>query len=112
MADIYTFVLQVEGPDPGFRLPDSCDINQIGRHFLMRSFAMPDVRRHYTVATCMKRQIYEEYVRVIEESLKGEKRPIFNTDVLQEKSQKVSEVIITLKDYHIPKGFSNRISKF
>jgi cytochrome b involved in lipid metabolism len=65
MKDIYTFVLTCEGSDPGFRLPDSCDINQIGRHFLMRSFAMPSVRRHYTLATCMKREIYEEYCKVL-----------------------------------------------
>lgn len=57
-----TFVLRIEGSDPNFLLPSSTDIQQIGRHFLVRSYARPNVRRHYTVSSCMQKELYEEYV--------------------------------------------------
>lgn len=61
----------------------------------------------------MKKAIYEEFVRVIQAFEKGEQNLTFNNNVLQENQNfKGSEVVFTLKNYHAPKGFSNRITNF
>lgn len=36
-----TFILKVSGPDPGFKMPSSYDLEAIGQHFLVRSFFNP-----------------------------------------------------------------------
>jgi hypothetical protein len=69
---ISTFTFKVEGPDPGFKMPASNDIDAIGRHFLIRSFFLPKVKRHYTVCTCMKKAIYDEYLGAIRQFERGE----------------------------------------
>lgn len=59
------FVMDVSGPGQQFRMPASTDLSSIGRHFLIRSFSMPKVKRHYTISTCLKPQIYQEYIKAI-----------------------------------------------
>lgn len=73
---------------------------------------MPNVKRHYTISTVMKKTIYYEYVNAINSYEKGSEAITFDESVLQENAVKTSEVIVTLKDYHKPKGFSHRISNF
>lgn len=64
-GNVTCFSLKAEGPEVNFKLPASYDINAIGRHFLIRSFSMPTKKRQYTVCTCMKQDIYSEYVNAI-----------------------------------------------
>jgi hypothetical protein len=47
------FTLRAEGPDVDFKLPSSTDVTAIGRHFLIRSFSLAKVKRHYTICTSM-----------------------------------------------------------
>ena len=61
-SNVSTFIMQIEGPDPNFILPSSTDIHSIGKHFLVRSYTRPNVRRHYTLSTCMRKELYDEYI--------------------------------------------------
>ena len=38
------------------------DINMIGKHFLVWSKNDVNVRRHYTIANCMRKQAYDQYI--------------------------------------------------
>jgi len=94
------FTLRAEGPDVDFKLPSSTDVTSIGRHFLIRSFSMPKVKRHYTVCTCMQKEIYEELCNSIRQFKAGEKI-IFNSAVLQENwKNDRSEVVCSIKNYN------------
>lgn len=75
------FILRVEGPDPGFKLPSSTDLEAIGCHFLVRSFFNPKIKRHYTLSTCMKKEIYDEYINAINAFKNGD-RVNFHESVL------------------------------
>ena len=60
-----TFIMRVEGPDSGWRAPSSTDISQFGRHYLLRSYNNGKVRRHYTVAACMRKDAYDQYISLV-----------------------------------------------
>lgn len=38
----------------------------IGKHYLINSLKAPEVKRHYTISNCMTKDVYEEYMRVIQ----------------------------------------------
>jgi len=103
------FTLRAEGPEQKFRLPASNDIGAIGRHFLIRSMSQPTAKRHYTVCTCMKPDIYQEYQNAVRAFQRGE-NVVFNEAVLQEKNySKECEIICTVKNYKNPGGVSHRL---
>lgn len=66
----------------------------------------------------MKKSIYDEYCRVIRafqqsiSDVNASQDILFDESVLQENSVKCSEVIVSLKDYKRPSGFSYRITNF
>lgn len=43
----------------------------IGKHYLVKKVNDPNVSRHYTISNCMKIDVYEEYIRVIDLYLKN-----------------------------------------
>ncbi|CDW78413.1 cytochrome b5-like heme steroid binding domain containing protein [Stylonychia lemnae] len=104
-----TFTLKAEGPEVHFKLPSSTDVTAIGRHFLIRSFSNSKVKRHYTVCTCMKKEIYDELCNALRQFQAGE-RILFNNAVLQENwNSDKSEVVCTVKNYNKRGGVSHRI---
>jgi hypothetical protein len=107
--NVTCFTLRADGPEIKFRLPASNDIQAIGRHFLVRSFSQPYVKRHYTVCTCMKPEIYSEYMNAIAQFERGDKAT-FNDGVLQENNYgKQAEIVCTVKNYRKPGGVSHRL---
>jgi hypothetical protein len=38
----------------------------IGKHYLVKRVSAPNVNRHYTISNCMRKDVYEEYIRIIE----------------------------------------------
>ena len=53
------FSLEITGPsEVNYRVPPSTSIETIGKHYLFRSLNNPNVRRHYTVCSCMKPETY------------------------------------------------------
>jgi hypothetical protein len=65
------FIMRVEGPDPGWRQPASTDIKSFGKHYLLRSYHRPNVKRHYTIAACMKKDAYDQYLGLIQQFKDG-----------------------------------------
>lgn len=61
------FTLRLEGADISYQTPPSTSLETIGKHYLIRSLNNPNVRRHYTISSCMKKSTYQEYIRAIEE---------------------------------------------
>ena len=100
--------LRAEGPDVNFRLPSSIDVTAIGRHFLIRSFAMPKVKRHYTVCTSMQKELYEELNNAINLFKRGD-RVVFNDSKLPENWTKNGEIVCTVKNYSKLGGLSHRL---
>ena len=39
----------------------------LGRHYTFKSSSNPDSKRNYTVSNCMKKDVYEEYIRLLNE---------------------------------------------
>ena len=60
------FTLQITAPsEANFKVPASTSVETIGKHYLFRSLNNPNVRRHYTVSSCMKPETYKEYLNAI-----------------------------------------------
>eukprot|EP00347_Sterkiella_histriomuscorum_P024123 403332230 len=103
------FHFRAEGPEITFSLPASTDVTAIGRHFLIRSFTNSKVKRHYTVCTSMKKEIYDELCGAIQQFKRGEK-VVFNDSVLQENwTNKNAEIVCTVKNYNRVGGVSHRV---
>jgi hypothetical protein len=67
------FTLEITTPNVDYQVPPSTSIETIGKHYLMRSLSNRNVRRHYTVSSCMKRETYQEYLNAIKQF--REKKP-------------------------------------
>ena len=93
-----TITLRPDNKDVIFKLPASTDIQNFGKYFLIRNFLEPGAKRHYTLSSCLKKPIYDEYIKAICQFKSGQK-PEFNNDVLQENSTDEPEIIFTCKDY-------------
>lgn len=72
-----TFTMRLEGADSRWASPPSTNVDAIGKHYLVRSFNNLNVRRHYTISSCMKKDTYSEYLKAIAAFKRGEK-VIFN----------------------------------
>lgn len=107
-----TFILRVEGPQPNWKPASSTDLSGFGRHYLVRSYHNSKVRRHYTVANCMKREAYDEYVSLITQFRQNPENNstfIFNQDMLPENNQGEAEIIFVCKNYKVEGGLSHRL---
>lgn len=106
------FVMRVEGPDPNWRQPASTDLSSFGRHYLLRSYNNSKVHRHYTVAACMKREAYDQYVGLVKQFRENNELPsrfyTFEEGVLPEKQEEV-EIVFVCKNYKIESGLSHRL---
>ena len=60
---VFTFTIDSENVH--YQAPASTSIDTIGKHYLLRSLATPNVRRHYTVSQCMRQNTYKEYLNLI-----------------------------------------------
>ncbi len=85
------------------------DLARIGKHFLVHSNKDTKVRRHYTVSNCMRKDVYEEYIRVFKEIQAG-KSTMFDPALLDSKPGQ--EITMTVKNYNHPKGLSTRLANY
>jgi hypothetical protein len=100
------FTLQITAPsEANFRVPASTSVETIGKHYLFRSINNPQVRRHYTVSSCMKPDTYKEYLNAINQFKNKAAQISFNDRVLVENSGS-NEIIFTAKNYNIVGGLS------
>ena len=84
------------------------DIDTIGKHFLVTQEQSQYLKRHYTICNCMKKEVYEEYMRVIRQSLETSGQTLeFNQNYISEIDQQ--DIIVTVKNYNQPKGLSKAI---
>jgi len=103
------FIMRVEGPDPNWRAPSSTDVTQFGRHYLLRSFSRSKVKRHYSVASCMRNDAYQQYLGLVKQYRENPDGPFqFDAAVLPE-AQKEPEVVFLCKNYRIETGLSHRL---
>jgi hypothetical protein len=103
------------------------DLRSIGRHYVIKSTSHPHVidpsgvgefedkkygiRRHYTEAFCMRRDIYDNLIRLSKKhSLEEGARAAYEISWAIKKANEDS-ICLTLKDYKIEYGLSNFISK-
>jgi Cytochrome b5-like Heme/Steroid binding domain len=49
-ATTKVFTFKIESEDVHYKAPASTSVDTIGKHYLLRSIAQPNVRRHYTVS--------------------------------------------------------------
>lgn len=73
-----TFIMRAEGHDPGWRAPASTDLSNFGRHYLLRSYSNPKVKRHYTIAASMKRDAYDQYCGLIHQYRENPSRKTYD----------------------------------
>jgi hypothetical protein len=45
------------------------DLNFIGKHFLIASETNLNMKRHYTICNCMKKEHYNEYLRLMKAAM-------------------------------------------
>lgn len=85
------------------------DLSFIGKHFLVGLEMNTHLKRHYTICNCMKREVYEEYLRVLKQGLETDagSKITFNKDYLSEFNQR--DIIVSIKNYNQPKGLSKAI---
>jgi len=102
-----TSILRAEGKEPGWAAPASTDLSSFGRHYLLRSYHNPEVRRHYSAAACMKTDAYQQYVGLINQYKEGDTLT-FDEKVLPE-NQEEAEVVFVSKNYKQRGGLSQRI---
>ena len=104
LTKVFTF--QITSPsEVNYRVPPSTSIETIGKHYLVRSLNNPNVRRHYTLSSCMKPETYKEYLNAIQQFRNKSPYINFNEKVLVENSGK-NEIIFTAKNYQMVGGLS------
>ena len=75
----------------------------------MRSYARPSVKRHYTVSTCMMKDLYDEYLRVCR-CFERSEAVNFDETLLQENWEtRGQEIVFTVKNYKTLTGLSHRL---
>ncbi len=60
-----SFILQPVGSECRFLAPASTDYEAFGKHFLVRSFGLMGVKRHYTLCQSIKKETYDELLKAI-----------------------------------------------
>lgn len=77
----------------------------LGRHFLVTSTHLPNVRRYYTICNCIMPGIYEEYLRIIYEAVKMNNMCSLDNTLFTEED--VDFVALTVKNYRRIGGISD-----
>ena len=102
--------MKLEGADSSYISPKTTSIESFGKHYLVRSLANPRVRRHYTVASCMKQEVYQGYINAIESFKNGGRHGSINDGIfVNNLNDRSDEIVIAIKNYRIAGGFSNLI---
>ena len=76
----------------------------LGRHFLLISDKLPNVRRYYTICNCLVPTVYMEYLRVIYELTRKDNVCRFDDTLFVEED--TDTVALTIKDYKLKGGLS------
>ena len=84
------------------------DISMIGRHFLLYSEDLVQVKRQYTICNSVIPNVYKSLLDLCAAKANGEKIE-FDTNLLN--SDDKNSFHITCKDYHTKKGVSSRLNK-
>jgi hypothetical protein len=69
-----------------------------GKHYLVTSEQKQYLKRHYTVSNVMKREVYKEYIRVMNQAMETTSGNDleFNEDLIYNSN----EIIVTIKNYN------------
>ena len=78
----------------------------IGKHFLLYSQALRDVKRHYTICNVMIPDNRSELISLTEQIIKGESI-ICNTRLFGDNDQ--SSICVTVKNYKAAGGVSTQL---
>ncbi|CDW84971.1 cytochrome b5-like heme steroid binding domain containing protein [Stylonychia lemnae] len=107
----FTFRIQKQaGNLIQFQLPASNDISTFGKHFLVKSIANPRVKRQYTLASCMNKHIYEQYVKNIEKFTSNQDiQGIDESFINQSSYNDNADIYLTIKNYDTRSGLSRLI---
>ena len=84
------------------------ELTFIGKHYLVYLESRPEVKRHYTVSNCMKKEVYLEYVRALNDSI-NQRKPKPISEHLLECDEDTSEITITCKNYKFKNGLSTQL---
>ena len=84
------------------------DIEMIGRHFLLYSEDLVQVKRQYTICNSVIPNVYKSLLDLCAAKTNGEKIE-FDTNLLN--SDDKNSFHITCKDYHTKKGVSSRLNQ-
>lgn len=82
------------------------DLAMMGRHFLVSSKRFPKIKRHYTICSSMRPELFQELISLAQDALSG-KQIEFNMGLLDTKNQ--DKICLTLKNYKMAKGVSTQI---
>ena len=83
------------------------DIHMIGKHFLICGEQNLNVKRHFTICNCMRKEVYNEYLRVLKEELDNEENIKFKEQLLNDTDS--DEIVVTVKNYNIVGGLSRMV---
>jgi hypothetical protein len=78
---VQTLTFRANNVQPGMRTYYA-NISEIGKHYLVRRIQEPKVNRHYTISNCMRKQLYNEYLRVVEVYMRDGEKSKFNNELL------------------------------
>ena len=60
-----SFILQPVGSECRFLAPASTEYEGFGKHFLVQSFGLRGVKRHYTLCQSLKKETYDELLKAV-----------------------------------------------
>jgi len=84
------FIMRQEGQHSEWRdlVPRSTAVGDLGRHYLLRSFGQSNVKRHYSIASCMRDDAYKAYLNLIKQWKENPEGTLqFDKSVLPESDQ-------------------------
>ena len=58
-------VFTIKPVDHTSPLPVASELGQLGKHHLIKSANLQGVSRHYTITSCLKEEIYQDYLNAI-----------------------------------------------
>ena len=75
------------------------DLSMIGKHFMINPESNLNLRRHYTICNCMKKEHYNEYLRAMKQALENGNGVNLNQHYFDELDQQ--EIVVTVKNYNL-----------
>jgi hypothetical protein len=83
------------------------DLSMIGRHFLIYSKAIPNVKRQYTICSAMRPDLHEQLIGAIKSVTSPEGDFEFNKASLNDVDQ--DKICLTLKNYKAKRGMATQL---